>query len=1297
MMEYPPSELIGYSPPIVALRDQIERLLSGRSATHRLPSVLLRGETGTGKGLVARLLHRRGPRAHGPFVDINCAAIPDTLLEAELFGFERGAFTDARQAKAGLFQTAHGGTIFLDEIGLLPESVQGKLLKVIEERSVRRLGGTRVEAVDVWIIAATSGATAAANLREDLYHRLAVVTLSLPPLRERGDDIVRLADRFLAAACTDYGLPPKTLADDARYALLDHRWPGNVRELMNVMERVALLTTETTVTAAHLALPVSPGARAEPSRPALRPARSDDAAEPTAERLLQVLRETRWNVLRTAATLGTTRSTVRYRIRKFGLRPDTAAPLAPPAGPPSAPPAPARFSWDRRHLTLLRAALDVEALENPMAALPVLQELVDKVSGFGGRIEDLGARGFIAAFGFEPAEDAPWRAAHAAMAIRKVLERRAATPSAPLPLRLVLHGADVQTVWLGAAVTIDLDDRRRIWDALDRLAVDADPDTIRASTALAPFLERRFRLMPAGSGTYHVAGHDGGGFAVGGHVTRYVGRRQERDILRSRLALARSGRGQVVAIAGDAGIGKSRLLFEFRGELGGEALRCLEGRCLSYASDTAYLPVLDLLRGLGGITEADSPGAIADKLGRELDALGMPPFESLPFLLNALSLRDTKDALAGLGPEAVKIRTFEALADLLMRAARARPTVLIVEDLHWIDAISEEFLASLVEAVPAAPLLLLVTYRPGYRPRWITSPAVSQIALAPLSPDESLQVAGAVLQRPTVPDALARLVLAKADGNPFYIEELTRAVAADAEHATRDVIPDTVQGVVRSRIDRLPPRDRRVLHTAAAIGKYFPAALLGAIAEIGAPELRASLGHLQEREFVYATSLGPDARYAFKHPLTYDVAYAGLRLDERRELHGRIVEALEGQYGDRREEHVEALALHAVRAEAWDKAVRYLHRAGERAFQRSANQEAVALLEQAIDAAQRLGDGRDVLERAIDLRFLLQLALFTLGEHGRIREIMREAEALAERAGDRRHQARAANALATNYYVTGDHAEGLRTARRGLALAEAVGDPGMRFALRLRLGFAHHARAELDEGIAALRRALEILKTDGAAYEYQTMNAIPSVHAQTWLVWCLADRGDLAEARQCAREARATADARGHPYSQVMASWGLGYAHLASGRPAEATGAFEESLALCRASTNVHWFPRVAAGSGYAQVLCGRVDEGLALLEQGTAEADRIGLRACSPLLITWLGEAYLRTGRRDDAGRAAQRALERARQQGEQGYEAYALRLLAEIEGSERRTREAADRAQALGLRPLLDRCLATMRRDPP
>jgi len=184
------AELLGDSPRMVALREKIRRLIALPAAAPRLPPLLLEGETGTGKGLVASVIHRASPRRHGPFVDVNCAAIPENLLEAEMFGYERGAFTDARHAKEGLFQAAHGGTIFLDEVALLSEALQAKLLKVLEERTVRRLGSTRSEPTDAWVIAATNedlaGATRARRFREDLYHRLAVVSVALPALRLSG-------------------------------------------------------------------------------------------------------------------------------------------------------------------------------------------------------------------------------------------------------------------------------------------------------------------------------------------------------------------------------------------------------------------------------------------------------------------------------------------------------------------------------------------------------------------------------------------------------------------------------------------------------------------------------------------------------------------------------------------------------------------------------------------------------------------------------------------------------------------------------------------------------------------------------------------------------------------------------------------------------------------------------------------------------------------------------------------------------------------------------------------------------
>jgi transcriptional regulator with PAS, ATPase and Fis domain len=315
--------MIGASPAIRAVRDQIERLL--RTGRTRLPPTLILGETGTGKGLLARAIHDASARQSGPFVSVNCAAIPEALLESELFGFERGAFTDARQSKRGLFQTAHGGTLFLDEIGALSVSLQAKLLTAVDERAVRRLGGLHSEPVDVWIIAATNDQLLTAvrqrRFREDLYHRIAAMTLTMPPLRERGADILRLADHFLVETCRDYGLPMKHLSPDARAALLGYPWPGNVRELANTMERVALLGDDNAIPAGALGLAVECRESAQTpvrhSSPSLLQDLVDDFER---SQILAALEATAWNTSRAAAQLGLARNTLRYRMKKLRLQ-----------------------------------------------------------------------------------------------------------------------------------------------------------------------------------------------------------------------------------------------------------------------------------------------------------------------------------------------------------------------------------------------------------------------------------------------------------------------------------------------------------------------------------------------------------------------------------------------------------------------------------------------------------------------------------------------------------------------------------------------------------------------------------------------------------------------------------------------------------------------------------------------------------------------------------------------------------------------------------------------------------------
>jgi len=341
-VDHPTHRLVGNSLAMAALRAQIRHLAPFDTLdSPAVPTLLLRGATGTGKGLVARVIHDSGPRTSGPFIEVNCAAIPESMLEPELFGFEAGAFTDAKRAKPGLFEAASRGTLFLNEIGALPLVLQGKLLTALESKRVRRLGALTERAVDVKLIAATNAVLeqriAAGHFRADLYHRLAVVVLALPPLRERGEDVLVLARRLLQQYTAARGGSPKRLSVTAEAWLRAYAWPGNVQELSHVMERVTLMHVGEEVDAETLRLlcplPGEPaGGAATSSRlQELFPVEGQPAE---AERIRQTLAQTGGNVARAARLLGVSRDSVRYRMQRYGIERPQLRTSSPPASIP---------------------------------------------------------------------------------------------------------------------------------------------------------------------------------------------------------------------------------------------------------------------------------------------------------------------------------------------------------------------------------------------------------------------------------------------------------------------------------------------------------------------------------------------------------------------------------------------------------------------------------------------------------------------------------------------------------------------------------------------------------------------------------------------------------------------------------------------------------------------------------------------------------------------------------------------------------------------------------------------------
>jgi len=1303
------ADLIGESPGITAVRAQIGRLLQRQTDARRLPPILIEGETGTGKGILARAIHRASARAAGPFVDVNCAAIPETLLEAELFGFERGAFTDAKHAKAGLFQAAHHGTLFLDEVGLLPGALQAKLLTVLEERAVRRLGSTRSELVDVWIVAATNedlaGVTRQRRFREDLYHRLAVLSLRIPPLRERGKDILLLAEHFLARACSDYGLPQKTFTADAQGALLAYPWPGNVRELANVIERVALLSEASQVTAEVLALPKTPPAESRDVRREVSGTRLRGAAGSIeVDRLLEVLRETNWSLSRAAARLGIPRNTLRYRIEKLGLRPEESspsprrepaepvapAPRIPAAGPT---PGPASGRWEPRRLTLLNAILVTPpGPDIPAEASRALQVLAEKVQSFGGRVEEASPNGIVAAFGVEPVENATVHAALAATAILKARER-ARAEGEPLPLRIGIHTGRFMVGHVGGMAVIDSEEKRQARAVLDALLAHAEPNTTWVSEAAARFLERRFELVssaphPGRGQVARLAGREGPGLGPRGHLARFVGREGELELLQHRLASAVRGHGQVVGIGGEAGIGKSRLLYEFRQRLDGAEVTYLEAGCVSYGATVPYFPVLDLLRQQCGITEAENAEGIADKVDEALRGAGINDVAA-PILLHLLGVTAGTEELARLSPEVLKVRTFETLRQLTITSSRQRPLIIAVEDLHWIDTISEGYFVSLTESVAACPILLLLTYRSGYRPQWIDKSYATQIALQPLSPSESLALVRSIAE--PLPEPLTQIIVEKTEGNPFFLEELTRAAGERDDLG----VPDTIQEVLLARIDRLSPEERDLLQSAAAIGKDVPFALLQMIADRSEESLGSSLRELQVREFLYEARPAPDLAYTFKHALTQEVAYGSLPQERRRTLHVRIMGTIERLYPDRLGEHVERLALHALRGEMWEKGLAYFRQAGAKATARSAHREAVACFEQALVALDHLPESRERLEQGIDLRFDLRSVLFPLGDFSRVLECLREAETLAEALGDQDRRGRLSALMSINLWMTGDPDQGIKHAQRALAIATALKNFPLRVLTNFFLGQLYYAVGDYSRAIGVLTEITESLRGDLFTEHFGLAGPVASLSGH-WLALCLAEVGQFAKGIARGKEARRIAEADDNPMALTFASCGISIVSLGKGDLQEAIPVLERDFGLSPVWMPI-WLPHIGSRLGYAYALSGRVAEALPLLEQAVEQASSMRLAADQSLRVAWLSEGYLLAGRIQEAATAAGRALDLSREHRQRGCEAWALRLLGEIashreplevEKADEYYRQALALARELGMRPLKAHC---------
>jgi class 3 adenylate cyclase len=625
------------------------------------------------------------------------------------------------------------------------------------------------------------------------------------------------------------------------------------------------------------------------------------------------------------------------------------------------------------NLPALSERLGLDALHSRMRQLYELARR--EVHRYGGAIQHVAGDRIMAVFGAPVAqEDHAQRAVLAALGLHQQLEARqgarGATPGEVLTVRMGLHTGLVAVGGMGdaqeAATAVIGDTATRAAS----LQEDVESGTMLCSDTTARLVQgvvytEEVRLVqetgqPTPTIAYKILGRvsrRSPGAQHGARIlSRFVGRERELVALHALLEQMEDNRGQVVGIVGEPGIGKSRLLDEFRRSVTGRRLTYLQGRCFSYAYATPYLPVLDLVRHNCGITDVDSPEAVTAKVHRNLQEVGMEPEEWAPYLLQLLGAPAGTDRLARLSPQAIKARTFATLVQMCLNGSQYRPLVMEVENLHWIDPTSEEWLAALVERLAGVPILLLLTARPGYRLPWLDKSYATQLALPRLTSRDSLRVVKSILRTEQIPDTLAQQILAKADGNPFFLEELAQTVVEQGDSRLPLAVPDTIQAVLTARIDRLPLEEKRVLQAASIIGRDVALPLLHAIAALPEEAVYRSLRHLQAAEFLYETHSFYEPAYTFRHALTQEVAYQSLLHSTRQQYHQRIAQMLVERFPEIAEAQPELVAHHYTEAGLSEQAIHYWQQAGQRAVQRSAHVEAISHLTKGLELIETLSD-----------------------------------------------------------------------------------------------------------------------------------------------------------------------------------------------------------------------------------------------------------------------------------------------------------------------------------------------------
>jgi class 3 adenylate cyclase/tetratricopeptide (TPR) repeat protein len=931
---------------------------------------------------------------------------------------------------------------------------------------------------------------------------------------------------------------------------------------------------------------------------------------------------------------------------------------------------------ERKQVTVLfadmKGSMELLAERDPEDARrlldTVLERMIEAVHQYEGTVNQILGDGIMALFGAPLAhENHALRACYAALRMQEYVGRYGdemqRAVGLPIQIRVGLNSGEVVVGSIGSDLRMEYSAVGQTTHLAARMEQMAKPGSVLVTASTFGLAEGYVQARPLGLVPVRGLAEPIEVFellaatpsrtrlqvAAGRGLTRLVGREVELALLRQALQHAGTGRGQVVSIVGEAGVGKSRLVWELTHSHRTHDWVALESSSVSYGKATTWAPVIDLLRAYFRVDAGDDARTVREKLIGRLLALDETLRSTLPALQELLDVPVEDATWQTLGSKERQQRTLEGVKGLLLRESQVQPLLLVFEDLHWIDAATQALLDRLVESLAGARLLLLVNYRPEYQHGWGGKTYYSQLRLDPLPPETADGLLEALMGTDPGLVPLRRLLIERTHGNPFFLEESVRSLVESGALAGTPgeyrlastipaiQIPATVQAVLAARIDRLPADDKRLLQLASVIGNVVQHPLLQAIADVPEEDLRRSIARLQAAEFLYETRLFPDPEYTFRHALTLEVAYGSLLHERRREVHTRIVDTLERLHPDRLAEHAARLAHHAFRGEAWDKALAYLSQQSEMAASRSS-----------LDAVLGVDAGTGSAESAGAL------------------------------------------------WWSGEYARALEVGQRDLAVGANFRNFGMSIVAMCRLGQAHHTLGDFPRSAEFLRGPLAQLQGD-LEHEHFGMASLPAVFARAWLAWSLAEVGSFDEGVAVGEEAVAIADKADHAYSRALAAWGLGTLYTVRGDVERAITLLERGLVVTRIGDFAILFPFIAAPLGSAYALAGRVSDGVALLEPAIRQAVSMDLKAHHALRLTWLGEAFLRGGHIERAREQATQAVALAERQGERASHAYALRFLGDVarlqeppdlQAAISKQREALRIATALGMRPLVARC---------